>query len=269
VAHQFSLALIPHQVKNAIVDQRASDGYINATALCKAAGKEWAHYAANKTTKDFLAELSADLGIPMSELIQSVKGGNGPQGTWVHPQVSIHLAQWLSAKFAVMVTKWVHDWMSGKNHAPAQLPHHLHRYLANDSRVPPDHFSILQETALGLYGPLHMVGFDVPKGWVPDISVGRLFCAYLRETHSIDTDMLPTYTHDYLDGRIVTGVKLYPIDLLPIYRHWFHQVWLPINGVQYFKGKDRSCLAFLDKLPALAAPKKPEAKVLPWKVVTP
>jgi hypothetical protein len=35
--------------------------------------------------------LSADIGIPTSELIQSLKGGNGPQGTWVHPKVSIHL----------------------------------------------------------------------------------------------------------------------------------------------------------------------------------
>ena len=38
-SHQYSLSLITHQVQNSIVEQRASDGYINATAMCKAAGK--------------------------------------------------------------------------------------------------------------------------------------------------------------------------------------------------------------------------------------
>lgn len=259
--HQYSLTLIPHQVKNTVVDQRAHDGYVNATALCKAAGKEWAHYASNKTTKDFLDELSSDLGIPMSELIQSVKGGSGPQGTWVHPHVSIHLGQWLSAKFAVMVSKWVHDWMSG-NTRPlhAALPAHLDRYLRNDNKVPLGYFSILQETALGLFGPLHMLGFDIPKGWVPDISVGKMFCKYLRETYNVATDALPCYWHDYLDGRPLVEAKLYPEDLLLIYRNWFREIWLPINGVAYFKKKDKNCLAFLDKMPALAAPNKVVAK---------
>lgn len=81
------------------------DGYINATAMCRAAGKEFGHYNANATTKAFLAELSSEIGIPISELIQAVSGGNpAHQGTWVHPQVAIHLGQWVSPKFAVLVT---------------------------------------------------------------------------------------------------------------------------------------------------------------------
>jgi hypothetical protein len=130
--------------------------------------------------------------------------------------------------------------------------------------VPPGYFSILQETALGLVGPLHMLGFDVPKGWVPDISVGRIFCAYLRDTYQIDTDMFLVYDHDYLDGRPTVEAKLYPEDLLIIYRTWFREVWLPINGVAYFKKKDKNSLAFLDKMPALAAPMTSKGK-LPWK----
>lgn len=267
--HQYSLTLIPHQVKNAVVDQRASDGYINATALCKAAGKLFNDYTRLESTKAFLAVVSEKTGIPVIKQKQSlieVRQGSPDTGggSWVHPKIAINLGQWLSPEFAYQVAEWVENWMSGK--APqikpgASLPHHLYRYLANDSKVPPDHFSILQETGLGLYGPLHMVGFDVPKGWVPDISVGRMFCAYLRETHNINTDALQSYTHDYLDGRIVPGVKLYPLDLLPIYRQWFHRVWLPINGVKYFKSKDKGCLAYLDKLPALAAPNAQELPI--------
>lgn len=263
--HQYSLSLIQHEANGSQIDQRSQDGYINATALCKAAGREWAHYFSNKQTKDFLAELTTDIGIPMSEVIQSVKGGSGPQGTWVHPQVAIHLAQWLSAKFAVMVSKWVYDWMSGKGvpKAPAVLPHHLERYLKNDSKVPQGYFSVLQETGLSLFGPLHNIGFEIPKGWVPDISVGRCYCDWIRKKHGIDTDALPTYAHDYLDGRQIVYPKVYPEHLLPDFRNWFRTEWLPKYGVQYFKKKDPSSLAFLDKLPALAAPKA-TPKLPPW-----
>ncbi|MET4219571.1 hypothetical protein ABIB00_004794 [Bradyrhizobium sp. LB14.3] len=85
------------------------DGYVNATAVCQAAGREFKHYNENKTTKDFVAALSAEVRIPASGLIQIMKGGDiRIQGSWVHPQVAIHLAQWLSVKFAVQVSHWVY-----------------------------------------------------------------------------------------------------------------------------------------------------------------
>jgi hypothetical protein len=57
------------------------------------------------------------MGIPISEqnqgLIQIVKGGNSQlQGTWIHPYVSINLAQWCSPRFAVHVAKWVFELMT-------------------------------------------------------------------------------------------------------------------------------------------------------------
>jgi hypothetical protein len=45
--------------------------------MCRAAGKLFADYARLKTSQAYLAELSTDMGIPISEIIQSVKGG-GP-----------------------------------------------------------------------------------------------------------------------------------------------------------------------------------------------
>lgn len=268
--HQYSLTLIQREVSNAVVEQRASDGYVNATALCKAANRKFNDYRTNASTTGFLNALAAKTGIPVVEgkqsLIESRPGS--PEtggGSWVHPQVAINLGIWLSPEFAVQVSEWVVEWMSRKEPAggkSASMPHHLHRYLANESSVPPGFFSILQETSLGLVGPLHMLGFDVPKGWVPDISVGRIFCAHLRDAHGIDTDALPVYSHDYLDGRPTVEAKLYPEHLLPIYRAWFRDVWLPINGVAYFKRKDKNSLSYLDKMPALASPKKSGGKQL-------
>lgn len=272
--HQYSLTLIQHEVNNSVIEQRSSDGYINATALCKAAGKLFKDYKENKSTNEFLEELALDTGLSIQlgekalveqkqSLIETFPGAPSTGGgTWVHPLVAIHLGQWASGKFAVQVSKWVQDWISGNvvsTRSPV-LPHHLNRYLANDSSVPEGHFSILQETGLSLFGPLHNLGFEVPKGWVPDISVGRLFCDWLRKEHGVDTDNLPTYEHDYLDGRQTVYPKAYPEDFLPHFRRWFRTVWLPQNGVSYFKRKDPSSLAYLDRLPALAGPKAANAQ---------
>lgn len=86
---------------------RESDRYVPATALCKAAKKQWNHYWTNAGTKAFVDALSAETGIPGSALVQVSKGGNARGGTWIHPRVVIHFAQWVSPEFAVQVTGWV------------------------------------------------------------------------------------------------------------------------------------------------------------------
>jgi hypothetical protein len=109
--------LINHTVQDSVISQRASDGYIHATAMCDAAGKRWPDYFRLDSTKAYLKALSSDVQFPTSQLIISQKGNSVSfkQGTWVHPKVAIHLAQWLSPQFAVQVTNWVYDWMNGMN----------------------------------------------------------------------------------------------------------------------------------------------------------
>ena len=72
---QGELPLIPHEVQDRLIYQRAVDGYINATAMCQAAGKAFADYARLVNTKAFAQALQADMGIPITELIQVVRGG--------------------------------------------------------------------------------------------------------------------------------------------------------------------------------------------------
>lgn len=247
--HQLSLHLIHREIENTLIEQRKLDGYINATAMCQAVGKRLGHYLENATTAAFLAELSTDVGIPTSLLVQVVKGGSGPQGTWVHPDVAIHLAQWLSPKFAVAVSRWVREWLSGRqpNGAPGLgLPVHIQRYLANKDQVPYTHFSILNELAISLIAPLEAKGYTLPERMVPDISEGRMFAKWLRE-QGVDTDAMPTYTQRYMDGRVCKP-KMYPIGYLHHFRLHFNEVWLPTKAYQYFRERDPAALPYLDRL---------------------
>lgn len=85
------------------IEIRKSDGYVNATKLCNAGGKEFKHYKENKQTQMFLKELKSNVGIPTLNLIDVKVGGNH-LGSWVHRKVAYHMAQWISPKFAVQVT---------------------------------------------------------------------------------------------------------------------------------------------------------------------
>ncbi|MGL4619938.1 MAG: KilA-N domain-containing protein [Chroococcidiopsis sp.] len=115
--------LIFRNANDRAIAQRSSDGYIDATAMCKAAGKKFNDYMRLETTKDYLAALSSTSGIPDLDLIQ-VKHGGSDRGTWIYPQVAIDLAGWLSPDFKVLAWEWVMDWMD-KGIAPSDRTHEL------------------------------------------------------------------------------------------------------------------------------------------------
>jgi hypothetical protein len=241
------LALITHKIENDLVLQRASDGYVNATAMCKASGKLIGDYGRLQSTQAFLKELSLATGLSVAELVIVVKGGEPEmQGTWVHPDVAINLGQWCSPKFAVAVSGWVREWLTGKA-KPEGLPYHIQRYVANRSEIPASHFSMLNEMIFSLIGPLEMAGYTLPEDMIPDISTGRMFCKWLREKKGIDTDALPTYRHVYADGRIVPA-KLYPNEVLADFREYFNNDWLPNRATKYFAERDANALPHLPKL---------------------
>lgn len=251
-SHQLSLALISHKVQDSVIEQRADDGYINATAMCKAAGKKMNDYMRLATTGAYLAELSADTGIPVTELLQIIQGGEPHlQGTWVHPQVSTHLAQWLSPKFAVQVSKWIQEWLSGK-HSPTKLPYHLERHMLNFHKIPTGYFSVLQEMTNRLTAPMEAHGYRMPDNMMPDISQAKMLCKHLRDKHGIDTNSLEKYTHSFPDGREVQA-NLYPVKYLGDFHVLMAEVWMPTRAAIYFKGKDPVALLALDKMMLLTA----------------
>ena len=91
------------------VTSRKDDGYINATELCKAGNKKFSHWNSLDTTKELINVLSSDAGIPASLLVETKRGQTTKfdQGSWIHPDLAIQLAQWISPSFALQVSKWI------------------------------------------------------------------------------------------------------------------------------------------------------------------
>lgn len=261
---QLSFAFIDRQIDNNIIKQRLLDGYINGTAICKSAGKEMKHYLANQSTKEYINQLSSEVGIPTSDVIQIVKGGTPEfQGTWVHPYVATHLAQWANAKLAVKVNIWITEWINGNIQSKGNLPYHLKRYILNRRKIPNGYFSVFNEIVYSLIAPLEDAGYTLPDKLVPDISEGKVFCNWLRKEKGIDPSTFPTYQHEYTDGRIVYA-KLYPNSLLPDFRAHFSSIWLLEKAYNYFSKKDKEALPFVEQM-MLELPKAEQIKLQPNK----
>ena len=71
--------------------------YINVTLLCKNAGKDINKWKENKTSKDFLIELSDELNMSSSDILKINRIGK-TQYTFAHPLCATYIAQWISIK---------------------------------------------------------------------------------------------------------------------------------------------------------------------------
>jgi hypothetical protein len=112
------------------IQRREADGFVNATAMCKAGGKRWENYHRCDRTQEYIAALASvvaekpcgaavapnratgnrgAMGNPItgSALIHTIQGGTPElQGTWIHPRLAIDLARWISPAFAVWMDGW-------------------------------------------------------------------------------------------------------------------------------------------------------------------
>jgi hypothetical protein len=133
------LALLPVQPATLIearewnghpIHRRQVDGYVNATAMCRAGGRRWNHYATNERTSEYLRALSRSAGIPADLLVASITTGpNHLRGTWVHPRLAVDLARWISPAFAV----WMDGWFLEQFQPPASPTTTNHRQPTLDS----------------------------------------------------------------------------------------------------------------------------------------
>ena len=93
------------------------DGYIYATALCKAAGRRLSNWVRLADTQKIKEKLEDKLKKTMRvnehppKVIDIRMGSKDglDQGTWVHPDLGIVLAQWCSPSFALQVGSWIKE----------------------------------------------------------------------------------------------------------------------------------------------------------------
>ena len=78
---------------------------VNATEMAKAFGKTTKDWLRTKSAEEFITSLSAVRQICPSELVRIIQGGNSVQGTWMHEDVALEFARWLSPAFSI----WCND----------------------------------------------------------------------------------------------------------------------------------------------------------------
>lgn len=84
-------------------DKKENATMINATQMAKPFGKQPKHWLLNQSTKDFIKALSEVRNLTSADLVQVTYGNDG--GTWMHEDVALEFARWLSPQFAI----WCND----------------------------------------------------------------------------------------------------------------------------------------------------------------
>lgn len=84
--------------------QKGDSVMVNATEMAKPFGKRSADFLTLKSTNELIHSLSAKTGIPVTALVLVNQGGNN-QGTWMHEDLALIFAQWLSPQFYL----WCND----------------------------------------------------------------------------------------------------------------------------------------------------------------
>lgn len=85
---------------------KGRDVMVNATDMAKPFGdsKRPKNWLALNSTKEFLRVLSKGRNLPLADFVKVAKGGASP-GTWMHEDVTLEFARWLSPEFAI----WCND----------------------------------------------------------------------------------------------------------------------------------------------------------------
>jgi len=93
-------------VLNGLVIEVDPDTFmVNATMMCRAAGKRWNDYRENNKSNDYIFALKSKTGLPVLDLIKSNRGGDH-SGTMVHRLIAYDLASWLSGDVKLQFFMW-------------------------------------------------------------------------------------------------------------------------------------------------------------------
>lgn len=140
-----------------------------------------------------------------------------------------------------------------------KVPAFIRRYNENWDRIDPGHFSVISELTIRFWGRLEQVGCvmadKAPNGKEirPDVSVGRLFSAWLEKRHPTISTSFSYYLHKTAEWE--GEARQYLNSVLPLYIEFVDTVWIPEHAEAYFRTRDPAVLPYLPLL--LPSPTKP------------
>lgn len=108
---------------NPVTFNKGDSVMVSATEMARPFGKEAKDWLKNQSTKEFLNELSNVRNLLFADLVQVKQGSpeNGG-GTWMHEDVAIEFARWLSPKFAIWCNRRIKELLQvGMTATPATL----------------------------------------------------------------------------------------------------------------------------------------------------
>lgn len=87
------------------------NGYVNATKLCADASKRFCHWRENDSSKVTRKEVCKRRGLEAGEdIITITKGSNKTKGSYVHPNLIVHIAIWCSPIYSVNVSEIMNNY---------------------------------------------------------------------------------------------------------------------------------------------------------------
>jgi len=138
-----------------------------------------------------------------------------------------------------------------QKHTQASEPPYWYRRLGlfrARTKIPVGYWCVFEEIA-GMIADLEQLGYIPPEGIIPDISVGKCWCNYLRKVLGIQPeDIGRRYDHYYPDWAEPVNPYIYPLEYLPTFRMWFEETYKPKKMVTYFRRADAAALPSVCKL---------------------
>lgn len=90
------------------------NGYINATKLCSSGERRFKNWTYTNNSQELINEVSSEYSDIITDFKPIIIVDNNHQqelrGTYVHPDLITHIASWVSAKFAIKVSKIVNSY---------------------------------------------------------------------------------------------------------------------------------------------------------------
>lgn len=88
----------------------SKDGYLHATLLCKASNKRLDNWMRLEQTKRLIRAVENAHSLPSNQIIRVIiTGDKHLHGTYIHPDLQVPLAMWISENFAIQVSKWIRE----------------------------------------------------------------------------------------------------------------------------------------------------------------